>query len=209
MESKNVKKISLVGAFLGILFSLNSQVLYENPQLKLEAEILAQNNGFLLSITNKTDSILIINSRKPQYRFVDSTYEVDIQLLDFHSLPTFTEPKEYSITNLKQIFPHVKYDFFIRIDSLYLNFNKIKYWYVEFDYITFPLNQKLDYGYFNYDFRKFLSLYEVNYNTLKIKFINNNSLGDLLLKNLYYNAFKIQTPIAKPSSKKMNKRRKN
>ena len=205
-----MSKIFIVGIFL-CAFSLNSQVIYENKQLILETKILAADDGFLLSIINKTDSILIISSRTPLYRLVDSTYFIDIQLINLnYGAATLLEPHRTDITNLKSIFPKERYDFFIRIDSLHLNFKQVKYWYFDLQYITYPINQTLNYGYFNTDFKKFLYLLNIPLNELSIELINNNMgviSSDLKLKKIEYYVSNIQAPITETTLKKRHKKR--
>ncbi|MEO9257316.1 MAG: hypothetical protein ABI207_02980 [Crocinitomicaceae bacterium] len=205
-----MSKIFIVGIFL-CAFSLNSQVIYENKQLILETKILEADDGFLLSIINKTDSILIISSRTPLYRLVDSIYFIDITLINLnYGAATLLEPHRTDITSLKNIFPAERYDFFIRIDSLHLNFKQVKYWYFDLQYITYPINQKLDYGYFNFEFRKFLYLYKIPLNELSFELINNN-IGlipsNLKLKNVGYYVRQIEAPITEPPPKKRYKKR--
>ncbi len=155
---------------------LYSQIIFDNSFIKIETKIFTAEKAILWNITNKTDSMLVINAENARMRLDQNNYLINIGLTDLNGTPTFTEPNLLSVSYFKRIRPNEEYSYLIMIDTLDYNFK----WNIDFQFYIRPLGMLIKDGIYNYQFRQAMCINEwlIYGLSLKLEIDEENNLDD-------------------------------
>jgi hypothetical protein len=169
-----------------------SQVVFENPTIKIKGFFNLRDSSLFMQIENKTDSIILINGKDPSYIIMNGTLLSYIDLM-----PTDGIYRAQSICwgcelNLKMVMPKSTYSFLITKDlhdKNLLNIHDVEV-RIKIHYITQPRNIIIYSPTLPFELKQDISMCGLNLNTciisMKINdFENNECLYQFTVKSAY------------------------
>ncbi len=186
--------------FLIILFLLfsktQSEVIFENSTIKIKGFFYLSDSSLLIQIENKTDSIILINGKDPQYITINGILLAYIEIMPTDDIYKPQSASWGEKVNLKRVMPKATYSILINKDLLdknLLNIHDIEIW-IEFQYVTHPKKTIIYSPIYPLDFKQDISMLGLNLNkyriSMKINDLENNTcLKHLTLKSAYHSIY--------------------